>query len=297
MCQEWCSEADGQQLPGRFLKVPFSDMLEFRGRLLEWHPAGKVALLIGVVALLVLATFAFVPAIPQWPEYHQLADRRSWLGIPNTLDVISSLPFLVIGAMGWSAARRMKRAEGAALYRLIYRLFFLSLLLTGLGSVVYHIAPGNSTLVWDRLPMSIAFMLLFTSVVAEMVDYRWALRLLPVFTIMGLGSVLYWAWSEASGAGDLRWYGLVQFLPVLLILLITGLYCAPERYLRHLGGLVGLYALSKLLEWYDLALFHALDETVSGHTLKHLVAAGAVLFILRWVVRCRVSRSPTPEQQ
>jgi len=249
------------------------------------HATGKVALLTGITVLVVLTTYTFVPSIPQWPEYHQLADRRSWLGIPNTLNVLSSIPLVIIGWLGFSATGRLVRVDGESVFRLVYRILFICILLTGLGSVVYHVAPNNMTLIWDRLPISVGFMALFASVIAEMINYRWVARLLPILSMLGMGSVFYWTWSEANGAGDLRWYGLVQFLPMLLILLILGLYRGPERYFRHLFGLVALYGVSKLLEWYDAAVFHALDGVISGHTLKHLAAAGGVIVIVRWVLR------------
>lgn len=245
----------------------------------------KAMLLVGIALVIIGATFAFVPAINQWPQYHEFADQRAWLGIPNALDVLSSLPFVAIGWLGLRAAGRLTRPAGDGALRWLYRCLFFGVLLTGLGSIVYHIAPTTTTLFWDRLPMSIAFMALLATIIAEMIDVRWAVRMLPVLLLLGVGGVIQWAWSEASGAGDLRWYGLVQFLPVLLVALITLLYPAPARYLRHLAGLVGLYAISKLFEHYDAAVFDALGGAISGHTLKHLAAAVGLLFVLSWVRR------------
>ena len=48
----------------------------------------------------VIITFLFVEPIPQWPEYRQFADDRTMLGIPNALNVLSNLPFLLIGVSG-----------------------------------------------------------------------------------------------------------------------------------------------------------------------------------------------------
>lgn len=257
------------------------------------YPVGKAALLTGVALVVVAATFMLVPPIPQWPEYHAFADRRGWFGIANVLDVLSNIPFLLIGWMGVVAAGRLTRGEGAAALRRLYRVLFVCVFLTGVGSMVYHLAPDNTMLVWDRLPMAIGFMALFATVIAEMVDYRWASRFLPLLLALGMGSVIYWAWSEAHGTGDLRGYGLVQFLPIGLILLITALYPAPRHYLRHLFGLIAFYGISKALEYSDTLVFDALRGVVSGHTLKHLVAAGGVLFVLHWIRRSGAS-SETP---
>ena len=38
--------------------------------------------------------------------------------------------------------------------------------------------------------------------------------------LAGVASVGYWYWSEIQGQGDLRAYGVAQFLPMLLILVL-----------------------------------------------------------------------------
>ena len=139
------------------------------------YPVGKASLLTGVALVVLAATFMLVPPIPQWPEYHAFADQRGWFGIANALDVLSNTPFILIGWMGIVAAGRLTRGEGAAAFRWLYRVLFFCVFLTGCGSMVYHLAPDNTMLVWDRLPMAIGFMALFATVIAEMVDYR-ALR-------------------------------------------------------------------------------------------------------------------------
>jgi hypothetical protein len=40
------------------------------------------------------------------------------------------------------------------------------------------------------------------------------------------------------------------------------------------GG--GLVRLAKIFETYDLGIYRLLGGTLSGHTIKHLLAAGAV---------------------
>jgi len=158
---------------------------------------------------------------------------------------------------------------------------FIGVFSTAYGSAYYHWAPANGTLIWDRLPMTIAFMGLFTMVLADRVDARWTKALLPLL-LVGVTSVWYWGWTEAQGAGDLRLYALVQFLPMLLIPLILILYRAPRRDFGCYIGLICCYGLAKLLEYFDVSVFE-LTAMVSGHTLKHLAAAMATLFLyLLW---------------
>jgi hypothetical protein len=58
-----------------------------------------VAILLGATVVSVLGLF-FLPPIPQDQAYHQLADQRAIFGIPNFWNVVSNLPFLLIGAAG-----------------------------------------------------------------------------------------------------------------------------------------------------------------------------------------------------
>src|SRR5262245_53352556 len=102
---------------------------------------------------------ALARPIPQDPAYHRLADARRMWGIPNALNVVSNVPFLLVGALGlWSVRLPQPRGGGACLIepgeRWPYVAFFAGFGLTGLGSAYYHLAPGNETLFWDRLPLA-----------------------------------------------------------------------------------------------------------------------------------------------
>jgi hypothetical protein len=98
--------------------------------------------------------------------------------------------------------------------------------------------------------------------------------------------VAYWYWSELHGRGDLRLYLLVQYGSLLLVLLLLLLY--PPRYpgTAYLVVGLGVYAAAKWLEAADHRIF-ALGHIVSGHTLKHLAAAGAVACLVG-MLRARV---------
>jgi len=237
----------------------------------------KASLSLLLVTVTAIASMAFVEPIAQDPAYHHFVDQRQWWLIPNTLDVLSNLPFVFVGIMG---------LQHCALHR-EHALFwpflavFIGVFSTAYGSAYYHWAPANGTLIWDRLPMTIAFMGLFTMVLADRIDARWTKALLPLL-LVGVTSVWYWGWTEAQGAGDLRLYALVQFLPMLLIPLILILYRAPRRDFGCYIGLICCYGLAKLLEYFDVSVFE-LTAMVSGHTLKHLAAAMATLFLyLLW---------------
>jgi hypothetical protein len=251
-----------------------------------------------VLTLAVAMVFFFLLRIPQPQAYHLFADRRGFLGIPNFANVVSNLPFAVIGLWGLVFLLRsnsdplghfLDRRE-----RWPYLFVFAGLLLTAFGSSYYHLDPNNARLVWDRLPMTIAFMSMVAAVIVERISLRLGLWLLPVLLLLGLGSVLQWYLSEMRGAGDLRFYAAVQVYSAL-VLLVAPLF--PRRYTRgsDVAVVVGFYALAKGLEILDRPIFAA-AHVVSGHTLKHLAGATAGYCILRMVQKRRPARtqSTTP---
>lgn len=236
-----------------------------------------VALAVAVAGS-VIAAFAS-PALPQPLAYHQMADQRMWLGVPNAINVLSNLPFALVGLAGLAVTFR-RGAPGAPLFRdewerWPYATLFAGVALTTIGSGYYHLEPDNARLVWDRLPMTLGFMGLLTAVVAERVGPGVARRLLMPLLTAGAASVAYWYWTELKNAGDLRFYLLVQFGSLILVLLMLALYPARYAGTQYLvAGLVA-YTAAKGLETADAAIF-SLGQVVGGHTLKHLAAAGGV---------------------
>ena len=55
-----------------------------------------LVVLTSAVAVAALA----LPPLSQPPEYHQFADQRALLGIPNFFNVSSSIAFLLVGGAG-----------------------------------------------------------------------------------------------------------------------------------------------------------------------------------------------------
>jgi len=151
----------------------------------------------------------------------------------------------------------------------------MAVVLVGLGSSYYHWDPTTDRLVWDRLPMTIAFMALFAMILTDRLQVK-IFWLWPL-VIAGLASVTYWWWTEQLGRGDLRPYVVVQYVPLVLMPFL--LMMKGNLKTRWLWGSFLGYALAKYAEWYDLAIFELVG--VSGHTLKHLVSAMAVAFVAR----------------
>lgn len=244
-----------------------------------------------IVALICGAVFAFVPPIAQDPAYHAFADTRAGLGIANAADVLSNVLFVPVGLFGLWASRGL--APGAL--RRALGVFFAGVVLVAPGSAYYHLSPDNATLFWDRLPMSVAFSGLLAAVLAERVGGAFAGRgVLGALVLAGLASVVYWRVSEAGGAGDLRPYALVQFGSMAAIVALMALFPRSDAVLgwRAAGLAAAGYALAKVAETFDPHIFAFLGGAVSGHTLKHLFAALAVLGVA--LTLGRAQRKPHP---
>ncbi|HKV05911.1 MAG TPA: hypothetical protein VJO53_12515 [Candidatus Acidoferrales bacterium] len=237
----------------------------------------RLQVLIAAILVAVFVVFLF-PAIPQNEAYHNFADARAMLGIPNFLNVVSNALFLLVGLWGIGFVRRARFLDFRE--RWPYLVFFFGVALTAFGSAWYHLRPDDATLVWDRIPMAIGFMALVAAIVAERIGVRAGLGLLAPLVAAGVGSVLYWELAQARGHGDLRPYALAQFGSLLVLFLLILLF--PPRYTRtyDLGIALALYALAKVFEAADRPIF-SLGGIVSGHILKHIAAALSAYWVLR----------------
>ena len=246
----------------------------------------KTSILLTIAIVSTLVVFLFVDPIPQWPEYHDFADSRTLFRIANAHNVLSNIGLVVVGV--WGVAFVLGESGGATVsdLRVPYLTFFAGLILTGFGSSYYHLDPGSQTLIWDRLPMTIMFMGLFASLIGEFFGARTARRSLLPLLLVGAGSVAWWAWTESIGAGDLRMYALVQFLPPVLLIYMVFAYPAPKHFTPYLAAMLGLYVVAKLGEEFDAEIYASLGMT-SGHALKHLVSAAASGSILLMLYRRR----------
>lgn len=229
-----------------------------------------------VPAVLVLfatgAVLEKVLPLAQDPAYHNFADARSALGLPHAANVLSNLPMLVVGlyGLGWalSASRHDKPLSRSL------TVFAVGLTLTAVGSARYHLHPTSATLVWDRLPLAVAVggALLVIGASATLRRPTWAQCLLVVLT--SAGTVGWWAWT-----GSLWPYVLLQFGGFLALVCLL-----LARHLRSADGwwvVVHAYAVSKLFEYFDGAVFALTGHLVSGHALKHLASAAAAFALIR----------------
>lgn len=239
-----------------------------------------------------------LPPLRQPLSYHAFADQRKLACVPNFNDVASNFPFMVVGGAAlalllsdssdaWGIAPLLQLRPpqfGVAGARVGWVVFFAGIGMTSVGSAYYHWRPTNPTLVWDRLPMTIAFMSLFSVILADYVHPAVGSASLWWLLAVGLASVLYWASED-----DLRPYFCVQFVPMLLIPCIVALFAPTELDTAYLLSSLGAYGLAKLTEELDRPIFEATQGVISGHTIKHLCAALASFLMLHMICGAAVA--------
>lgn len=227
------------------------------------------ASLLMIVAVIVAALFLHAP-IPQLENYHHFANDCTWMGIANAENVLSNIPFFIVGL--WGIIRLHRYVIVSHIERLCWMGFFTGVLLTCFGSAYYHLEPDNWRLVWDRLPIVLSFICLFSAVLAERVSERFVKICLLPFLLYSISAVFHWFFTEIADLSDMRAYLLVQLLPMVLIPLILKWY-APRYTHGWMLLMVALwYVVAKVCEGLD-GVIYALNGHVSGHAIKHLFAA------------------------
>src|ERR1700722_11147184 len=144
---------------------------------------------LGLMTVLAVAGVYAIPHIPQSVTYHNFCDTRPLAGIRNFANVISNLPFVIVGLIGLLSVKRSVAPRNIAV---IYISLFGGIILTGFGSAYYHAYPDNNTLVFDRMPMTIVFMSLLAAVAEESIGAGIGSGALAPLLLTGIASVLWW---------------------------------------------------------------------------------------------------------
>jgi hypothetical protein len=229
----------------------------------------RLQLLVVVLLAALLPAIFLAGPIAQFADYHNLADQRPILGIAHFWNIVSNLPFLVVGLMGLRqlSVRREDAAEAWAMV-------FGGAALVAFGSSWYHADPNDVTLIWDRLPIGVAFMGFLVALLIEHLDEmhgRFArLQLLPL-TLLSVVAIWWW-----KATGDLSLWVWVQVAPMLAVVLVLALLPGRYSHRRYLAYALACYAAAKLFELGDSQVMQWSGGIVSGHVLKHLAAAAGV---------------------
>jgi len=211
-----------------------------------------------------------VGPIRRGPAFHHYADARTWLGIPHAGDVLSNLGFVVV------AAWQLGRTRGFA------RLAAAGVAAIGIGSAAYHVSSTDMTLALDWGPIAITLSWIVAAVIADRHDRRVGVVAAIVGTLLALASIAYWLATGGTSGGDMTGYVAVQAagvaLPAAIALATPGRIPAPPLLVAIVG-----FGAARLCAARDGELLATLG--VSGHSLKHVVAAAAALIALRALTR------------
>ena len=229
----------------------------------HWREISLISIII--ISLVVMMN---LQPISQDLSYHNFADDRQFSGVPNFFNVISNIPFALFGIMVVLYCREFRPKEAGWSWMTL----FIGVTLVSFGSGYYHLNPGNDTLVWDRLPMTIGFMGFFIAILSEYVNPKIETYFLVPAILLGILSVLIWQLTD-----DLRFYFWVQFFPLLSIPIVLWLYKSRYTHVRYLLYALIFYLFAKLFEFYDSGIFSLSGEQFSGHSLKHILASLSVL--------------------
>ncbi|RDX84651.1 hypothetical protein CR513_34265, partial [Mucuna pruriens] len=233
----------------------------------------------GLALACILLLFVLTPSIPQPQRYHNFADKRKFFGIPNALNVISNFPFAVIGLIGLVlchphvivVVNYVMKICGISLQGELWgwTCFYVGVTSVAFGSSYYHLDPDDAGLLWDRLPMTVAFasllailiieridakkgtisiVLLITAGIISCVDSRQAYFFIPSICMISLVTSVYIFWPKVHHA-----------LPYL-----SWLFCCLQcTRIQHIGS-----GLQDFIFWLCCKRL-----PINGHTLKHLSAA------------------------
>nr|XP_011458907.1 PREDICTED: uncharacterized protein LOC101307374 isoform X1 [Fragaria vesca subsp. vesca] len=212
--------------------------------------------------LLMLVT----PKISHSPNHHHYADMRNFLGVPNTLNVITNFPFLVVGVLGFVLC-----LQGGFFNISLpgevwgWALFYAGIAGLAFGSAYYHLKPDDSRVTWDTLPMMITLSSLFSSFLVERVGERIGLSCLFALLFIAFLSTAY-----ERTCNDIRLYMMFELIPCIAIPGMTFVFPPKYTHSRYWLWAAGAYILSKFEAFADMKIYHANQYTISGHSLEHL---------------------------
>ena len=195
--------------------------------------------------------------IPLSKGYHNFADKRTYLGIPNFLNVISNIAILIPAI--YLITKQKKNS-------LLSNVLIIHIILLAIASTYYHLNPSDDTIFWDIMMIattSIIVLIMFTN----HTDFKGLLLYL-----LGIFSIIYWKYE-----GDLR--------PYISILIGVPLYIIIKYYknisLRnYIYIIIIANILLRLSEHNDHTIYKITNNQISGHTLKHIFSGIGIFYVI-----------------
>jgi hypothetical protein len=246
------------------------------------NAATRAALALAWPAL-AFATAFLLPRLAQDPAYHQYADPRALLGLPNFWNVASNAAIAAAGVCGLGVLAGARPRFHTLLEGRLYAALFVIVLGNAVGSVYYHAQPATPALFWDRLPIAVTLALLTTITVAERAGPAAAQRVLLPALLAGAAGVSYWSYTEAIGRGDLTFYFAFQAACLGGFPILWALYRRRYTGSFYYAAALLIYAAALGCEFADRPLYAALG--MGGHAIKHGLAGVALAMLPLMLLR------------
>ncbi|XP_072998545.1 uncharacterized protein [Typha latifolia] len=231
-------------------------------------------------AFLSLLLILVTPRIPHSPSLHLFADMRNFLGVPNTLNVLTTFPFLLVGVPGLVLCLSGS-CFGISLKGEVFgwALFYAGNAAVAFGSAYYHLKPDDDRIVWDRLPMMISASSVLSILVIERVDERIGISCLFSLLLLVLVSI-----ACERTFDDLRLCMMFHLIPCIAIPAMVFLF--PPKYTHSRFWILasGFYLLARFEGVADKKVYSVNRYFISGHSLEHLCLA--MVSIILTVMLC-----------
>ncbi|XP_010519849.1 PREDICTED: uncharacterized protein LOC104799163 isoform X1 [Tarenaya hassleriana] len=216
------------------------------------------------------------PKVPlSSPSHHVFADKRNFLGVPNTLNVMTNFPFLIVGVLGFVLC------IGGGFFTISLKgeiwgwvLFYAGVAGLAFGSAYYHLKSDDNRIIWDTLPILIAYSSLFSSFLVERAGERAGLCCLVSLLFIAFLSIAY-----AGVFNDLRLCMTFQLIPFVAIPVLTILLPPKYTHSKYWLWASGAYILSGIENLADSKIYNANRYLISGHSLGHLCSAAAPILL------------------
>jgi len=193
--------------------------------------------------------------------YHNFADKRRLVGLPNAMNVLSNL-FIIIPVIYLLKHKTENITNN--------NLLIIHITLLSLASAYYHYNPTDKSIFWDIL-MIATLSIIVLNIINE---YKCGI----LFYILGILSVVYW-----KQTGDIRLYLLILIgVPIIFFLKYYDNEEEDDNDVKkNLYIILFFTVLYRFVEYYDHQIYNFTNKMISGHTLKHIFAGLSILYIVK----------------